>query len=156
VASASRADSYFGRDQPVAVGDQLLQLGPVNPAAGQIDADPTFGADVGGQEDRLSIRENRTVDKSEARQLLVENVIALLRDLTYQELVARFVGQRPEHLSVVAASGSRYFVEVQGFWDSGSQGPIRVLAAIDDGGRSAFKPLCGDFIKAEDNSFVGE
>ena len=96
------------------------------------------------------------MNQREARQLLVENVIPTLRDLSYKELVTRFVSQRPEHQSLDGPSGHRYFVEVQGFWDGGNRGPIRVLAAIDDGGRSAFKPLTEDFIKAEDHSFAEE
>jgi hypothetical protein len=30
-----------------------------------------------------------------------------------------------------------------------------VVVAVDDGGLSAFKPMCDDFIVAPDGSFVG-
>jgi hypothetical protein len=57
---------------------------------------------------------------------------------------------------MVGVSGTRYQVEITAFWDSGKPGNLRVLAAIDDGGWRAFKPLSTDFIMAPDGSFVGE
>ena len=100
--------------------------------------------------------ENHEVNKAEARQLLIDEVIQPLRGLSYQALVERFLSRPPEHFPLEGPSGSRYLAEIQGFWDEGKPGPFRVLASIDDGGMSAFKPLCEDFIKAEDSSIVGE
>ena len=97
------------------------------------------------------------MDKAEARDVLLQEVMEPLRELSYLTLVERFVGHKPEHFTVEAPSGYRYNVELQGVWDEGKPGPLRVLGAIDDGSKRAWvRPLCEDFIKAEDNSFVGE
>jgi hypothetical protein len=75
--------------------------------------------------------------------------------MSYDDLVARFIGQPPEHVTPDAPSDARYFVKVQGFWNKGTPGTPPVAAFSDDGWR-AFKPLCNDFIRAPDDSFVGE
>ena len=41
---------------------------------------------------------------------------------------------------------SFYQVEIQAFYDNKRKGTLRVLVAVDDGGRRAFKPLTGDFL----------
>jgi len=82
-------------------------------------------------------------------------VLQNLRDMPYVVLVDRYLDQT-EHHEVVADSGTRYQVEVQGFWDGGKPGDLRVIAAVYDGGWRAFVPLSRDFIMVEDGSFVGE
>ncbi len=52
--------------------------------------------------------------------------------------------------------GAEYQIEVEVFWDGQQGGDIRVLGSIDDGGWSAFRPLCEDFIIAPSGKFVGE
>ena len=52
--------------------------------------------------------------------------------------------------------GMKYQIEVQAVWDSKKGGDIRVIAAVDGGEVSAFRPLTDDFIMAPDGSFVGE
>jgi len=47
-------------------------------------------------------------------------------------------------------------MEVQYFWDDAKLKTVRVMASIDDCGWRAFKPLCDSFIKAPDESFIGE
>jgi hypothetical protein len=49
---------------------------------------------------------------------------------------------------VTAESGTWYQGEVQVFWDGEPDGPIRVLASVDDGGWRASVPLTEDFILA--------
>jgi len=77
-----------------------------------------------------------------------------LRQRTYQELVA-LIGHS-DTISTVGEDGKTYQLETQVFWDSKKGGDIRVIAAVDDGGWSAFKPLCNSFIMAPDGTFVGE
>jgi hypothetical protein len=95
------------------------------------------------------------VDKAEARRLLTE-VLEPLRNLSYRELVERFVDCKAEHFEVEGKSGIRYQGHVLGFWDEGKPGPLRVTVDIDDGGWRSYVPLCDDFIKAEDGTFIGE
>jgi hypothetical protein len=69
--------------------------------------------------------QTRAVDSAEARRLLRDEVLGPLREMSYDDLVARFIGQPPEHVTLDAPSNARYFVEVQGFWDEGIPGPLR-------------------------------
>jgi hypothetical protein len=94
------------------------------------------------------------VDKKEARQILSEE-IAKLRKLSYGELRESLL-RESETFEVVGASGTRYQVETEAFWDSGAEGPLRVLALIDDGGWRSFAPMSESFIVAPDGSFVDE
>jgi hypothetical protein len=92
---------------------------------------------------------------SEAKRLLAE-VIAELRTESYPALVAKYLGASDVR-SVVGASGVDYQIEIQGVWDRGKPGDLRILAGIDDGSfRSALRPLTDDFIMAPDGTFVGE
>jgi hypothetical protein len=45
---------------------------------------------------------------------------------------------------------------VHGFGDEGKPEPLRVAADVDDGGWRSYVPLCDDFIRAEDGTFIGE
>jgi hypothetical protein len=47
-------------------------------------------------------------------------------------------------------------VEAEAVWDSGKDGPLRVLALIDDGGWRRFAPMSESFIVAPDSSYVDE
>ncbi len=87
---------------------------------------------------------------------MLGSTLAPLRVLPYEALVSRFIDASPEVDDMRGQSGACYQLELQGFWDEGHVGPIRIMACIDDGGLRAFKPLCADFIKAPDGSFVGE
>jgi hypothetical protein len=60
-------------------------------------------------------------------------------------------------VEIKGPSGTPYQVEIGIVWDDKPGGDVRVLASIDDGGfRSAFSPMCDDFIMAPDGTFVGE
>lgn len=92
---------------------------------------------------------------SEAERFLGE-VIAELRAQSYPALVAKYLGET-EVRSALGTSGVDYQIEIQGVWDRGKPGDLRILAGIDDGSfRSALRPLTDDFIMAPDGSFVGE
>jgi hypothetical protein len=95
------------------------------------------------------------LDKVEAKHI-AETELAKHRTLSYDEL-RRFLETEPtQHLSVEGHTGAAYQLEIEYHWDSGVNGPIRVMVSIDDGGWRAFKPLSLDFIKAPDGSFLGE
>jgi hypothetical protein len=94
------------------------------------------------------------VNKPEARELAAKTIVSL-RAETYEALVNRYL-DKEELIEVVGASGTRYSIEVQAYWDSGDPGNLRVMVAIDDGGWRAFNPLTHDFIMAPDGSFVGD
>jgi len=54
-------------------------------------------------------------------------------------------------------SRTEYQVEIQGLWDAGRPGDLRVLVGVDDGSfGGAFSPVDRVFIVARDGSFVGE
>ena len=96
------------------------------------------------------------MDVNEAGSILQQQ-IRLLRQKSYSEL-KEFVDHRViQDLEIVGASGTRYQVEVEAFWDTKKRDNIRVLASIDDGRiRTFIHPLTRSFIKAPDGSFVGE
>ena len=94
------------------------------------------------------------MDKAEARGV-AESILESLRSMTYQELVDRYLDSS-EDRQVVAASGAEYQIEIQALWDSGEPGNLRVFVMIDDGGWRAFSPLAVDFIRAPDDTFIGD
>lgn len=93
------------------------------------------------------------MDKAEARSILA-SVIADLRERSYDQLRELLGESRMREAA--GQTGMRYQIEVQAFWDAAPGGDLRVIASIDDGGLSAFKPLSDDFIVGPDGSFVGE
>jgi hypothetical protein len=93
------------------------------------------------------------MNKEIARALLT-NVLGEYRGLTYAQLTA-LVG-RHEVRALKGPDGREYQIEVQTEWDDQPAGPVRVLAAIDDGGLRAFVPLCDDFLMRPDGNLTGE
>ena len=97
------------------------------------------------------------IDKEEARQV-AERILDGYRGKSYPVLVESLLGAQ-EVFEVVSPTGCTYQVEVEAFWDGGRRskgGDLRVMVSIDDGGLSAFRPFCTDFILSPDGSFVGE
>jgi HNH endonuclease len=78
------------------------------------------------------------MDKSEAQKILGEQ---LARFSSYTELVPLVEAERVENFEVRGASGTKYQVEVQFFWDDKRRRVVRVVGSIDDGGIRAFVPL---------------
>ena len=94
------------------------------------------------------------MDNNEAIQLL-ERELAIFRDQPYADLIHR-IPERSLEYQRSAASGAKYQVEIQFFWDNRPEGNVRVMGSIDDGGWRAFLPLSRSFIKSADDAFVGE
>jgi len=76
------------------------------------------------------------------------------RRRSYADLVA-LLG-KPQVAELRGRSGATYQLEVVVHWDDRPGGALRVLGAVDDGGRRALKPVTDDFILAADGTFVGE
>jgi hypothetical protein len=93
------------------------------------------------------------MDNDEA-VVLLEAELAPFREESYDQLLGRMSAEGLA-FERVAPSGAKYQVDIQVFWDDRRNGNIRVRGSIDDGGWRAFIPLCRDFIKAPDGSFVG-
>lgn len=91
----------------------------------------------------------------EARSLL-ETELAKYRVWKFQDLV-RLIDDRLDY-PVTAPSGLTYQMDVQAFWDIPERPNenLRVAAAIDDGGPSAYTPMTDSFIVAPDGRFVDE
>ena len=85
---------------------------------------------------------------------LIEECLKEMRQRSYPDLVA-LIGH-PQSRTVIGEDHKQYQLEIQVFWDSKTDGDIRVMVAADDGGWRSFKPLTDDFIMASDGSFVGE
>lgn len=80
----------------------------------------------------------------EIAAMLVEQRLAQLEKLPYSQLV-RMLDQSTS-LMESGPDGKSYQIEIQVFWDSKRGSSLRVLVAVDGGGVSAVKPVCGDFI----------
>jgi hypothetical protein len=91
------------------------------------------------------------MDRQRAAAVLSEQLVHF-RALTYENL-RNLIGSL-EAFEVVNPSGENYQVEIQVLWDGKpSDGNIRVMGAIDDGGLlSAFSPLCEDFMMTPDGA----
>ena len=93
------------------------------------------------------------MSRDEGRALLTAH-LARYRAHPYSRL-AELVGS-VETEDVRGTDGTIYQLEVEFFWDDKKNGDIRVLAALDGGGISAFRPMTDDFIKAPNGEYVGE
>jgi hypothetical protein len=78
-----------------------------------------------------------------------------LRAEPYAALAARIDGDELTY-DLSGETGTTYQVEVLFLWDSEPAGNVRVIGFIDDGGWRAFSPLTSSFIKAPDDTLVGE
>lgn len=65
----------------------------------------------------------------------------LARFSNYAEVVPLVESRHVELLEMTAASGVKYQMEIQFFWDDSSKRVVRVFGSIDDGGLRAFMPL---------------
>jgi hypothetical protein len=87
-------------------------------------------------------------------QALLDSELQRYRQKRYSELVL-LVG-KSERKEVTGLSGTRYQLVISGYWDGKPQEDIRVAAAIDDGGRSAWIPMTDSFILSPSGVSVGE
>jgi hypothetical protein len=93
------------------------------------------------------------MSRDEARTLLATH-LAGYRKYPYSRLI-ELIGS-VETADVRGADGTMYQLEVEFFWDDEKKGDIRVLAAIDGGSISSFRPMTDAFIKADNGTYVGE
>jgi hypothetical protein len=94
------------------------------------------------------------MDKTQALQLLDEAMHEFRRE-SYRDLVTR-IGQEPVTTERLGADSTTYQLEIAFMWEHRPGGNVIVVGSIDDGGWRAFAPLTRSFIKAADESFVGE
>jgi hypothetical protein len=93
------------------------------------------------------------MNREEAKSVL-SNELKKYRTRSYDDL-RRHIGTQND-FTVIAPSGAEYQIEVDFFWDSRTDGTVRVMGVVDDGGPSALHPLSGLFIVAPSGEFVGE
>jgi hypothetical protein len=93
------------------------------------------------------------MDKEQAKAVLIDQM-AVYRAKSYHEL-RELVGNLDVY-EVANPGAAAYQMEVQVVWDGKPGGDIRVMGAIDDGGWSAFVPLCEDFVLSPSGVFLGE
>ena len=86
--------------------------------------------------------DNLSMDNNEAGQLL-EVQLEEWRRRSYAEL-SREVG-RWCRFETTGHSGERYEGVIQVFWLYATEGPVKVVGSIDDGGWRTFVPLIKDF-----------
>ena len=94
------------------------------------------------------------MNKKEARQI-IRTELEPFRAKPYSELV-QMVNAEPITGERIGATGRRYQIEIQLFWDHKPNGNIRVAGSIDHGGWRSFIPLCYDSIKSPSDEFIGE
>jgi hypothetical protein len=94
------------------------------------------------------------MNKTQAIQI-VETELELFRAKSYSELVL-LVDSEPTVGQKLGSSGKEYQFEIIVYWDDKPGGNVRVIGHVDDGGWRAYFPLTTSFIKAPDNTFVGE
>ena len=94
------------------------------------------------------------MNKTEAMQI-VETELEAFRKKSYHELVD-MVDSEPTVGQKLGPTGKDYQFEIMVYWDDKPDGNIRVIGNVDDGGWRAYFPLGTSFIKAPDNTFVGE
>jgi hypothetical protein len=93
------------------------------------------------------------MNREEAVQI-ADEWLAKFRSEPYAVLVARI--DRDRLGEEITRGNTWYQLKLLCVWDSDPGGDVRVIASIDDGGFRSFVPLCRDFIKRSDESFVGE
>jgi hypothetical protein len=86
--------------------------------------------------------------------VLLRSYLDEYRTRSYQDIEGMLGSVRTDE--VRGLSGTVYQLEVEVFEDEPTGGNLRVRAAIDGGGITAFCPLIEDFIIAPDGTFVGE
>jgi len=94
------------------------------------------------------------MNKSEAMQI-IQAEIDNYRSKPYSELAA-LIDAEPYVGQIIGSSGTEYQVEIMVYWDNKPGGAVRVIGHVDDGGWRANFPLGTSFIKASDDTFIGE
>jgi hypothetical protein len=93
-------------------------------------------------------------DDVEAREW-VETEIGRLRSMSYAELLV--CRDEPIHYEVRSRTGRVLMGETYVFWDSGEEGPLRVMVDICEPKPGMVSSIASDqFIRAWDGSFISE
>ena len=96
------------------------------------------------------------MDNTEALQVLTE-VMEDFRREPYRDLIKRIDDDPIVVVERQGAGSAQYQLEISFLWDGHPGGNVMIIGAIDDGGLlSSFSPVTRSFIKAADESFVGE
>lgn len=95
----------------------------------------------------------RIMNKQEAKRIL-DDEKHQLRMRPFSEL-SRLVSA-PKTVEIRGDSGVLYQLETEAVWDDKTEGHLRVIVSIDDGGWRALSPMTDSFIVAPDGSFIGE
>ena len=93
------------------------------------------------------------MNSAEAKALL-QIELTRYRKSSYTEL-QRLLNTQDVY-EVSDASGERYYLEIEAFWDDRKFGNLRVVGAIDDGGLRVFFPVSDSFILTPQGKFLGE
>ena len=91
------------------------------------------------------------MDKSEAHKILGEQ---LARFGSYAELMPLVESGSGASFEICGASGAKYQVEIQFFWDDKRGQVIRIIGSIDDGGTRVFVPLTDSLLISPPNSLL--
>jgi hypothetical protein len=79
-------------------------------------------------------------------ELVLEQELTKLLDWGHKRL-CRQIGAEPIEKVVTGPDGRPYIVEISAYWDGPENGPVRLIAVIDDGGWPAFLlPLTADCV----------
>ncbi|MGH7694902.1 MAG: hypothetical protein ACRENH_07970 [Gemmatimonadaceae bacterium] len=95
------------------------------------------------------------MEHAEARRLLAAE-LGTYRQRSYSDLIAMIEDENHPAFDVIGRDGHHYWLEVQAFWDDDDTNVVRVRGAICGGGIDYQVPICADFLRAADGSFVDE
>lgn len=93
------------------------------------------------------------MNQDEAEHVIAER-LDRWKGAPYTQLVALI--SHPEVDEAVGPSGIVYQVDVQAVWDDRSEGNVRVICSVDDGGWRAFAPLSDGFVISPKGKLIGE
>lgn len=91
------------------------------------------------------------MNEEEARSALAQEM-EHYRAMSYSSLVSML--DETKHIEATGSSGASYQIDISVMWDEKSNGTLRIIGAIDDGGWSAFLPLSDDFLLRPDGTLL--
>ena len=95
------------------------------------------------------------MDDEEARGVLRRRV-AELRRTSYSELCSTWLG-RPDCEQIRSPSGVEYQVEIDAIWADQPNGPVLLIASVDDGHFwRALSPITDSFVMAPDGAITSD
>lgn len=94
-----------------------------------------------------------SINKKEARHILARELAKYRRE-SYADLQRLL--EKIDTYEVMGPSGASYQKEIQAVWDDRTNGNLRVVGGIDDGGWPAYRSLTDDFILSPFGKFIDE